>query len=80
MEKEIDKTEIINMALDCNLTTLYKSQLTFNKVINILEKLYGYEIESGRQSFDKKQHTYKLIVSFDEEKISFDKPCSGIDK
>ena len=67
--KKKDKEEIIKYAIDCNLLNKYPSQITFNKVINLMKNSLGYMIESKQGTIDKKRHTYKLIVDFDEEKI-----------
>ena len=32
----------------------------------------GYMIESKQGTIDKKRHTYKLVVDFDEEKINLE--------
>lgn len=68
-----DKEEIIKMVNDCKLLKLYLSQITFNKVIDLMENNLGYAIESSRIKINKKQYTYKLIIDFDEEKINIEK-------
>jgi hypothetical protein len=78
--RQSDKDDIVSAAIRCKLYTLYPSQITFNKVINTLINTLGYKIEYGRQSFEKKQHSYKLIVSFDEDKINFDPPFKTINE
>ena len=70
--KQEDKEEIIKLISKCRLLNLFYSQITFNKVINFMQDCLGYTIESNRQRFeDKKQHTYKLIIDFDEDKINY---------
>lgn len=76
--KQKDKDEIVNMAVNCKLYPLYRSQITFNKVINTLTETLGYDIITDRQTVCKKKHTYKLIISFDEDRIIFVKPYKGI--
>lgn len=68
--RDSDKDEIVKMADACNLFDLYRSQLTFTKVIKMLQSSLGYEIDSGRTILDGNQRTYKIIVSYDESKIS----------
>lgn len=68
--KEQDKQEIINMVVKCNLLKLYYSQITFNKVVNLMINDLGYTVETKRGRFNKEQHTYKLIIDFEEEKIN----------
>ena len=66
--RDSDKDDIVNVADECKMFDLYRSQLTFTKVIKMLQSSLGYEIDSGRTVLDGSQHTYKLIVSFDENK------------
>lgn len=65
-----DKDEIVNMANICNIIDEQKRFVTFNKVITTMTRCFGYEIDSGRQIFNNERRTYKLIVSFDEEKLN----------
>ena len=67
--KEEHKEEIIKMVINCKLLKLYPSKITFLKVLDLMENNLGYCIDSGRSMIDRKQHTYKIIVDFDEEKI-----------
>jgi len=80
-EKELDKykiykkehkDEIVDMAIKCRLLKLYLYKITFNKVINLMKNSLGYMIESKQGTIDKKRHTYKLVVDFDEEKINLE--------
>jgi hypothetical protein len=71
--KDEDKQEIIDMVLDCKMLKLYPSHITFNKVIDMMVNNLGYTIESQRGTINKKQHTYKLVIDFDEEKINIEK-------
>ncbi len=68
--KNEHKQEIINKVIKCRLLKLYPYQITFIKVINMLEKDLGYTIETKRGTINKVRHTYKLIIDFDEEKIN----------
>jgi hypothetical protein len=70
--KAEDKEEIIKMVIKCKLLKLYYSQLTFNKVITLMQDNLGYKIESSRIKIKQKQYTYKLIIDFDEDKIDFE--------
>ena len=67
--RDADKLEIREKFCECKITKKPLKYVTFAGVITVLEKFLGYEVETGRQSINNKQHTYKLVVSFDEEKI-----------
>lgn len=69
--KDEDKAAIIKMANDCRLFDMFKSEVTFLRVIRLLQSSLGYDIETGRTSVSEGQQTYKLIVAFDEEKITY---------
>jgi hypothetical protein len=70
--KEEHKQEIINMVVDCKLLKLYPSRITFNKVINLMKNNLGYTVESQQGMIDKNRYTYKLVIDFDEEKVSME--------
>ncbi len=70
--KDEHKQEIINMVIECKLLKLYPSRITFNKVVNLMTNNLGYTIETKRGKINKKRHTYKLIIDFDEEKINLE--------
>jgi len=70
--KKEHKDEIVDMAIKCRLLKLYLYKITFNKVINLMKNSLGYMIESKQGTIDKKRHTYKLVVDFDEEKINLE--------
>lgn len=76
--RQEDKEAIVEMAIKCKIYSLCKSQITFNKVINTLIETLGYEIITDRYTVNKQKHTYKLIISFDEDKLIFVKPYKGI--
>lgn len=76
--KDNDKNSIVDMAITCKLYPLVKSKITFNKVMSTLISCLGYEIDTGRYTIDDKKHTYKLIVSYDEDKIEYEKPFEFI--
>lgn len=65
--RDVDKDEIRERFCDCKLTNKPLKYVTFNHVVKTLEQSLGYEIESKRHRVDRKQYTYKLIVSFDED-------------
>jgi hypothetical protein len=67
--KDEHRQEIIDMVIETKLIKLYSSQLTFNKVINMMEKDLGYTIENKRGNIEKEKHTYKLVIDFDENKL-----------
>jgi hypothetical protein len=69
--KEKDKEEIIQKSVESKLFPLCRSKITFNRVVTSLKECFGYEIETGRKIEDKQHYTYKLIVSFDEDKITY---------
>lgn len=69
--KEEDKREIINKVIEYKLLNLCASKITFNKVIDLMENIFGYTIESSRMMIKKKKYTYKLIVEFDEDKVIY---------
>lgn len=69
--KEEDKQEIIKKVVECKLLNLCASRITFNKVIDLMENSLGYTIESNRMMIRKKKHTYKLVVEFDEDKVTY---------
>jgi hypothetical protein len=70
--KEEDKKEIVKMVIKCKLLKLYFSQITFKKVVDLMQDNLGYTIETTRGVMNKKKHTYKLIVDFDEDKVNVD--------
>ena len=74
-----DKNEIIDMAIRCKLYELCPSKITFMRVIRTMTQSLGYEVETGNEKFDDKRLTYKLVVSFDEDKINFNSPYKNID-
>lgn len=76
--KDEDKQEIIDLAIECKLFSLFKSQITFNRVVKMLEQCLGYVVDSGKCQIDYTRHTYKLVVSFDEEKINYNPPYKTI--
>lgn len=76
--RQEDKEAIVEMAIKCKIYSLCKSQITFNKVISTLIETLGYEIITDRYTVNKQKHTYKLIISFDEDKLIFVKPYKGI--
>lgn len=69
--RQEDKQEIINLAVDCKLFDLVKSKITFLKVVSLLQNSLGYEVEKGRTMIDGAQHTYRLVISFDENSKSY---------
>lgn len=70
--KDDDKKEIIRMVVKCKLLKLYFSQITFNKVIDLMQNNLGYTIESHRGRISNKLHTYKIVIDYDEEKVNVD--------
>jgi hypothetical protein len=74
--KDEDKIEIINVAIKAKIFNLSKNRITFNRVVSTLIDQFGYDIITGKQMVDNDRHTYKLIISFDEDKMKFN--CSNI--
>jgi len=71
--KKEDKDEIVKMVVKCKILKLYYSQITFNKVVDLMQNTLGYTITTGRSMFDKEQHTYKLIIDFMDKNLSKDR-------
>lgn len=65
--REQDKKEIVDKAIYYQLLAIPRSRITFNRVMRLMEDTLGYVIESGRLWVKRKQHTYKLVIDFDEE-------------
>jgi len=59
------------MVIDCKLLNLCASKITFNKVVDLMENSLGYNIESNRMMIRKKKYTYKLVIEFDEDKVTY---------
>lgn len=78
--KKEDKDNIVDMAIKCKLYELYPNRITFNRVIRTMSQSLGYEIDSGRQIIDDKKISYKLIISFDENKVNFLLPDKDINE
>jgi len=70
--KAEDKQEIINKVIDCKLLNLCASKITFNKVIDLMENSLGYTIEGSRIKIKRKKYTYKLVIEFDEDKVTYE--------
>jgi hypothetical protein len=78
--KPEDKEEIVKFFQDCQIV-LHPQDATFNSVMQTLVDSLGYTVENGQQRFNKEMHRYRLIVSFDEDKITYEKikkPLDGI--
>lgn len=69
--RDEDKSEIVAQAIRAKLFPLFPSQVTFAAVIKLLRRSLGYEIQSKQGIVDHARKTYKLIISFDEEKVSY---------
>jgi hypothetical protein len=76
--RDEDKQEIIDMANECKMFKLYKHQITFIRVIKLLQQCLGYVVESGQCMVDRDRYTFKLVISFDEDKINFNPPYATI--
>lgn len=69
--REIDKESVVDMADKCHIFTLYRSQLTFNKIMKWLQSYYC--VYTGRSMIEGAQRTYKLITIYDEDKMNCEK-------
>jgi len=78
--RDDDKREIIDVFKRCRLVDKSDADITFNRVVSMLESCLGYKVNSGRQVFDNERRTYKLIVSFDEEKVTYQKAIPPLDE
>ena len=78
--KDEDKQSIINKVIEYKLMNLTRSRITFNSVARMLVETLGYTIESNRFSYRNKQYTYKLIIDFDENKITYVPPKNKFDE
>lgn len=67
--RDEDKEEIIDCADRYRIFDKYRSALTFNYVINGIQRYFGYTVETGQKRIKgyTNPKTYKLIVAFDEE-------------
>jgi hypothetical protein len=74
-----DKFEITDMFKRCKLVDASDGDITFTRVVTMLESCLGYKVNSKRQVLDNERRTYKLIVSFDEDKISYQKAIPPLD-
>jgi hypothetical protein len=72
--RDDDKNSIVDMAMKCKLYDLCPNKITFNRVLRTMKQSLGYDIESGIQNIDDKHLTYKIVVSFDDEKINYSPP------
>jgi hypothetical protein len=66
-----DKNEIIAMANKCRLFSLWPYEVSFIKVIKLLQNGLGYEVDSGRVILGGSKQTYKLVVSYDAESATY---------
>lgn len=62
-----DKQALVQLAMDCNICHKPLAKITFISVIKLMEEQFGYEIEQGRSMIEGRQHTYRLIVAFNED-------------
>ena len=67
--KDEDKKEIVKKSMEYKLFQLYPSQVTFNRVVTLMQKCLGYEIETKHTTIEKKDTSYKLVIDFNEDKI-----------
>lgn len=67
--REKDKDEIVRRFVENRVWCVPAKIVTFSKVISILQSCLGYEVETDRKTIDGSQKMYKLVVSFEEEKL-----------
>lgn len=66
-----DQEDIVAMAHRCKLFGIFRSQLTFLRVVKMLASDLGYTVVTGRTPIPDGKRTYKLITAFDANKISY---------
>mgnify|MGYP003592278346 CR=1 FL=1 len=69
-----DQEEIMAMAHRCKLFDIFRSQLTFLRVMKFLESDLGYTVITGRTPMADGKRTFKIITAFDSNKIICGKP------
>jgi hypothetical protein len=69
------------MFKDCKIVVMQEDRITFLKVMDTLSKTLGYCVDGGQLPYsqDPQRHRYKLIVSFDEEKVTYEKAVKPLE-
>lgn len=68
-----DKDKIVENAICYQIMALLNSYITFNRIIRYMQDSLGYAVETGRFQENNKRYTYKLIIDFNEEKVTIGK-------
>lgn len=61
--EDADKAAIIDMADRCKIFALYKSEITFNEIGEVVQGCLGYSVDSEGALLDGQRKVYKLVVS-----------------
>ncbi|MGI5881338.1 MAG: DEAD/DEAH box helicase family protein [Syntrophomonadaceae bacterium] len=77
--KDEDKAEIVERCIRYKILAVPPDAITFHRVVTTLTKCFGYTVNDGRLRVGGRQKTYKLIVSFDEDKIDYEKAVKPLD-
>ena len=75
-----DKNEIVQECINCKMLSIPDRYVTFNNAIGLLEGCLGYVVETGRFTEQKHKHTYKLVVSYDEDQRTYEPANPGVDE
>ena len=67
--RDKDKNEIVKRFIENRVWCVPAKIVTFAKVISILQSCLGYEVETDRRTIEGSQRMYKLVVSFEKEKL-----------
>lgn len=73
-----DKQELVAKCIACKMFHLPKRDITFQRVISLLENHLGYEVMTGRLKQDGVRYTYKLIVGRDETQGNYIPAFPGV--
>lgn len=60
--KEEDKQELIDKAFQYNILNIYKSRITFNRVMSYINDLLDYKVITRRYQIKNKKYGYKIIT------------------
>jgi len=63
--KKEDKESIAKVARQCRLFKLWPYQVTYTRVIKLMQDELGYVIKSKRANLSGSKRTYKLVISHD---------------
>lgn len=69
--KNEDKDNIVRLCIQCKLLSVPDRLITFQRVIRLMEGCLGYSIDNGRFEMQKKSHSYKLVIEYDENNNTY---------